>query len=407
MNQQTIQHDEVMVITAMLRASRSEAIKFELSQLNHVFSNKDYQLIADCYSESQHEQEPITAALKRRLIQAGHDPLEHTEALELARIQRDLPPMGLDSVEEIADAVDRLNRSDIAIKATEILTAYHAQTYSYQEALETLKAIGPSETDSRGMVNLEDMVVAFENWTPPELLQFGFPKLDKFCKGIQRRRMTVLAARPGVGKSDLALHIVRANLEAGRNVFIATLEMDNEEIAHRLGKAEGVGSTWKEVVRSGLRKLNEWPGQLRVFDEGSQSVAQIAARTRNTDDLVVVDYMQILRPRTKSAKRYEIVTELSNDLRAAAKRSNAAWLVLSQLSRQARSEKDCPTLADLRESGAIEQDAHAVVFLYEPDGIAEDAKFQGVRIDVQKNRGGGLAFLNAMVNRPAHTWEEA
>jgi|GEM_PF-6856190 hypothetical protein len=406
MNISIIEHDEILAVSALLRASGSKPITKALAGLRYDFHNRQWQMLYECWQESRHDNEPLNAALKRRLVQAGNAPNEHDALLEMARIQQDLPPMGIPSMEELTDAIERLNRSMVVKDAQEALDLYHNQSRSYSETLETLKAMADDEPGAVDLHSMEDVIVEFENWTPPERVQFGFEKLDHYCKGIERRRMTILAARPGVGKSDLALHMARHNLQQGRNVLIATIEMDAAEVSHRIGMAEGHGASWRACVDNGLKKIQLWPGRLRIYDAASQSVAQIAARVQDDDDLVIVDYLQIVQPRTRSSKRYEIVTELSNDLRAGAKRSNAAWLVLSQLSRQARTEKEVPVLSDLRESGAIEQDANGVVFIWEPDGKS-DTEIQSIEIGVAKNRGGRLGNIAAEVNRPSHTWRES
>ena len=406
MNISIIEHDETLALSALLRASGSQSITRALAELRYEFSNKQWQMLYECWQESRHDREPLNAALKRRLVQAGSVPNEHDALLELARIQQDLPPMGIPSIEELTDAIERLNRAMVVKKAYEALDMYHNQSRSYGETVETLKAMADDEPGAVDLHSMEDVIVDFENWREPERVQFGFTKLDGYCKGIERRRFTILAARPGVGKSDLALHVARHNLRMGRNVLIATIEMDAAEVSHRMGMAEGSGPLWKTAVDSGLKKIQMWPGRLRIYDAASQSVAQISARVQDDDDLVIVDYLQIIQPRTRSSKRYEIVTELSNDIRAAAKRSSAAWLVLSQLSRQARTEKEMPVLADLRESGAIEQDANGVAFLWEPKGKS-DTDLQDIDISVAKNRGGRLAVVSLEANRPAHTWSEA
>jgi len=398
--------DELTIMTAIFRSADKPETIHELSELQYQFEEQDYQDVFDAFMESMEDHKPWRIALSRKLIQKGHNPNDHAEAVMLGRMAKDMPPMAVPDAHELRDSVDRLNRYAIAQRAAIALSEYQTQAISYSEMIENLKALDATGNEEPGVSNMADILAAFENYREGDTIDYGVGMLDKYCKGLQRNRMTVLAARPGVGKSDFALHIARTNLKKGRNVLFCALEMDTLEIAKRMGKAEGIGGEWRDVIRDGWRKMQTWPGIFRLYDAGSQSVAQISARVRDSDDLVIVDYMQIMRSRSKTSKRYEIVTELSNDLRAAAKRSNAAWLVLSQLSRQARTEKDKPTLADLRESGAIEQDAHSVVFLHEPDGKS-DSDEQKIIADVAKNRGAKLGKAKLTACRSSHTWRES
>jgi replicative DNA helicase len=146
-----------------------------------------------------------------------------------------------------------------------------------------------------------------------------------------------------------------------------------------------------------------------ICDRGSLRVSQIAAIANNYD-LIVVDYLQILETADKVSGLYEKATNLSNDLRKAAKNSNAAWLVLSQLSRKMLTEHETPKLSHLRDSGAIEQDAFTVLFLHYPEKPVQNDKGEYaanryVVVTIAKNRSGGFGQFAYRFCPSRSTWE--
>ena len=401
-----LESDESRVAYAMMKGRGGVEFKEILAGLKVDFNSDDLQIIKECYLASIHDGLPLLAAMKRHLIQRGFDADSREVALEYKRIMDGIPRNDMACPRELRDSVDRLNRREVARNAKRAIDQYATQEFSFKETLEILKAINSDDGEFDPTVaDIDDLIKAVIH-EDENTVSYGLDSFDRYCGGMTTSRMTILAARPGVGKSDFALHIARMNLKLGKKVVIASLEMDKREIGFRMGLAEGEGNISRERAAHGLRVIDTWNGHLTVYDNGSASVAQIAARVADDTDLVIVDYLQIVQPRSKGGKRYEIVTEVSNDLRAASKRGNAAWLVLSQLSRQARDEKARPVLADLRESGSIEQDANTVMFLYEPRGRAEKGLDQELMLDIAKNRNGGLRYKGLLANRNTHTWRE-
>jgi len=227
------------------------------------------------------------------------------------------------------------------------------------------------------------------------------PWMNTRMKGLRRGRTTLLACRPGVGKTDFSLEIIRRALAEGYKILHISMEMDEVEILSRMYNSIG-GDAFAELVEKQLYS---------IIDEGRVSIPQIASIINSGGyDLVVIDYLQILESDKKFGSLYEKVTHLSNELRIAAKNSDAAWLVLSQFSRHARSEHERPVLADLRDSGSLEQDAFAVILGYEP---LERVKYEGVYAPsrlvswyVAKNRGGGIGDFSYRFIMSKSTWEQ-
>lgn len=213
----------------------------------------------------------------------------------------------------------------------------------------------------------------------------GYTALDKRLGGFQRGDLVILAGRPSMGKTAFAAELARAIARRGQAVHFASLEMSAEQIARRcisaatFDEASALDRVAYAYIRHDapgldLARLNAvaraLPATLLVDDRAAQTLAQLEAGARATRkrlgqlDLIVVDYLQLMRA-VRSDGRVHEVTEISQGLKAIAKRLNAPLLALCQLNRSVESrENKRPTLADLRDSGAIEQDADVVLAVY-------------------------------------------
>ena len=212
-------------------------------------------------------------------------------------------------------------------------------------------------------------------------LSTGLTDLDRAISGLNKSDLILLAARPGMGKTSMALNILlEAGKKSGKNVAFFSLEMSREQLALRLISSECFVDNKKLVT--GKLTEEDWEkvavaadslNRSRIFidDDSSVSVADISAKCRRMDNLglVIIDYLQLMQSaggRTYSGEnRQQVVSDISRALKIMAKELDVPGLCLSQLSRanESRSDKR-PMLSDLRESGAIEQDADIVMFLY-------------------------------------------
>jgi replicative DNA helicase len=213
-------------------------------------------------------------------------------------------------------------------------------------------------------------------------LTTGFADLDKMTSGLQRSDLIILAARPSMGKTSFALMLAEnAALHAGAVVGIFSLEMSKEALVMRMLCSQG--NIDAQRFRNGFLSRLEWAqiakslgtlADARIFldDTPGASVLEMRAKTRRLAaeqkqlDLIIVDYLQLM---SGSAKRFESrqqeVSQISRELKALAKEMNVPVVALSQLSRAPESRSDHrPQLADLRESGALEQDADLVAFIF-------------------------------------------
>ncbi|GIG54059.1 replicative DNA helicase [Demequina activiva] len=232
----------------------------------------------------------------------------------------------------------------------------------------------------------------------------GFTQLDELTGGLQGGQMIVLAARPAIGKSTLGLDIARAaSIKHGKASVIFSLEMSREEITKRMLSAEaGVKlsrltkgpmgpNDWERLAQTAA-KVSSAP--LYIDDSPNMSLMEIRAKCRRLKQqhdlqLVVVDYLQLMSSGRKVESRQQEVSEFSRALKLLAKEIEVPVIAISQLNRgpEQRTEKK-PMLSDMRESGAIEQDADIVILLHRDDAYDRDNRPGEADFIVAKHRAG-------------------
>jgi replicative DNA helicase len=211
----------------------------------------------------------------------------------------------------------------------------------------------------------------------------GFPALDELLGGMQRSDMVILAARPSLGKSSLALGIARnAALEQGAQVAIFSLEMSKEQLVQRLLSMEAEVDSKRIRLRqytpSQEKRVMDATGKLSgipiyIDDSPALRVVEMRSKARRLHyergvDLIIVDYLQLIRGDGRSENKVQEVSEISRSLKALAREINCPVLAVSQLSRAVESRPShVPMRSDWGESGSIEQDADVVMFIYRDD----------------------------------------
>ncbi|MCX6030833.1 MAG: replicative DNA helicase [Chloroflexi bacterium] len=233
----------------------------------------------------------------------------------------------------------------------------------------------------------------------------GFAKLDKLLGGFQKSDLIVLAARPGVGKTSLALcTALNAAKRYGQRVAFFSLEMSAEQLVQRLLSVEtGIN---QQRLRLGDINENEWQMLIEaagvlsetllfVDDTPAMSALELRTKARRLQaehglDMVIVDYLQLMRSDAHSENRVQEISYITRSLKSLARELEAPLLALSQLSRAVESRSDHkPILSDLRESGSIEQDADIVMFIYREDTVKENSDRKNIAdIIVAKHRNG-------------------
>ena len=217
----------------------------------------------------------------------------------------------------------------------------------------------------------------------------GYGELDKLTSGLQPSELIILAARPSQGKTALALNFAEnIGVRAGLPVAIFSLEMSKESLLQRLVASVAQIDAHKfrtgHLGREDWRRMTEALGQIAsaplwIDDASSLTVVEIGAKARRLKRekgglaLLIVDYLQLISARGRFSNRNEEVSSITRGLKGLAKELQIPVLVLSQLTRAPERDERRPQLADLRESGAIEQDADVVMFIYRPNFFKVDA----------------------------------
>ena len=240
----------------------------------------------------------------------------------------------------------------------------------------------------------------------------GFIDLDRKLNGFHKSDLIIVAGRPSMGKTALCLNIAHhVSVEKKIPVAFFSLEMSKEQLGFRLLSQET--KIPSNVLRNGLVARNQWPliaeaagnlseGKLFIDDTPAMSVLEIRSKARRLKaqediQLIIVDYLQLVRGLTEGDSREREISEISRFLKNLARELNIPVIALSQLNRavEQRSNKR-PQLSDLRESGAIEQDADVILFIYRDEVYNKDTKDKGIaEIIIGKHRNGptGTVFL--------------
>ncbi len=246
----------------------------------------------------------------------------------------------------------------------------------------------------------------------------GFKDLDKLTAGLQPSDLIIVAGRPSMGKTAFALNIAsHAALNAGVGVAVFSLEMAREQLVLRMLCSEAQVDNSK--VRAGYLGERDFPklanaaaklheASIFIDDTPEISVLELRAKTRRLIrdkekkiGLVIVDYLQLMRGMGTASNREQEISEISRSLKALAKELRVPVIALSQLNRRVEDRGDRrPMMADLRESGAIEQDADVIAFIYRDEVYNQNSPDKGIaEIIVAKQRNGPidtvrLTFLN-------------
>jgi replicative DNA helicase len=240
----------------------------------------------------------------------------------------------------------------------------------------------------------------------------GFSDLDDLTGGFQPGNLIVVAARPSMGKSTLATNMVEnAAIEHGRPVALFSLEMSETELAHRFIASQAKVSS--DELRKGRVKADRWPKVLRaveklarapifIDDSSDISVLEMRAKARRLHSrhgglgLIVVDYLQLVRPDGRADSRVEAVGQISRGLKILARELEIPVIAVSQLSRAVESRNPpIPMLSDLRESGQLEQDSDLVMFVYRDEYYDRESERLGeADIIIAKHRNGPIGQLS-------------
>jgi len=241
----------------------------------------------------------------------------------------------------------------------------------------------------------------------------GFTDLDTMLSGMQNSNLLILAARPGQGKTAMAINIAQhVGVKEKKPVGIFSLEMSQEELVDRLLVGQADVDAWKlktgRLSESDFTKLSEAMGQLAdapiyIDDTPGISVNEMRTKARRLQleqgiGLLIVDYLQLVDPGKKVENRVQEVSIVSKAMKNLARELKIPVVALSQLNRSVEHrEKGRPVLADLRESGSIEQDADVVMFLYRPEEEDQiNSHTKNVKLIIAKHRNGAVGDIDLL-----------
>ena len=239
-------------------------------------------------------------------------------------------------------------------------------------------------------------------------LPTGYPELDRQLTGLNKSDLILIAARPGMGKTAFALNLaLNAAKKSEKDVVLFQLEMSKDQLASRLLSQEALIDSqklktgeldpddWVKIARASNRLAKT---HIYVDDNPAVTVAEIKAKCRRLGDnlgLIVIDYLQLMQSGKRTENRVNEIADISRSMKIMAKELDVPVICLSQLSRAVEKREDKhPLLSDLRESGAIEQDADIVLFIYRDDYYNDESEDKNVaEIIIAKNRHGSTGSL--------------
>ena len=293
---------------------------------------------------------------------------------------------------------------DGAGDAGDMLEAAEQKVYAIRRGRSAQNMVPVSMVLEDVMAHLAELTASGGKTLPG--LSTGLSAVDAKINGLNKSDLLLLAARPGMGKTSMALNVaLSAARESGKTVAIFSLEMSREQLVTRLIASEGLventrlvtgnlrESDWQRIAEaaSSLSRMD-----IRIDDNPLLTVADMNAKCRRLENLglVVIDYLQLMTSAgdkgNRGENRQQVVSDISRMMKIMAKELNVPVICLSQLSRANEKRDDKrPMLSDLRESGAIEQDADIVMFLYRDDYYNEDSEKHNIaECIIAKNRHG-------------------
>jgi replicative DNA helicase len=304
-----------------------------------------------------------------------------------------LAELGYDTKElSLEDVLDTAEKEIFAIAESPKRGKYTALKDTLGEAWTRLERLHSNKGEIRGVAT-------------------GFKALDDMLSGFQNSDLIILAARPSVGKTTLALDFARlAATKQNVGVAIFSLEMSSQQLVDRMLAAESRVSAWQlrtgglstsgsdfTLLREGLDRLSKAP--IFIDDAASSTIAHIKSISRRLKNehnigLIVIDYLQLMSTSKQYDSMVNQVTEISRSLKALAREINVPVIALSQLSRAVEARGGEPRLSDLRDSGSIEQDADVVMFIHREDRFNKESDRKDIaKIIIAKHRNGPVGDI--------------
>nr|WP_318281171.1 replicative DNA helicase [Paenibacillus bovis] len=292
-----------------------------------------------------------------------------------------------------------------------ILTRAKEEDWGIQEVISKLNLIDEAKSDDYLSISSALAEVFERPWQEGNEMKgtpTGIRRLDQMTNGFQPGELTVIAARPSMGKTDVMLHFAKVAGWYDYLPIIFSLEMPYQSLVQRMIAATGRINRMK--LRNPYRSLSdeqkdEWPDiigrlsetNIQIFDGARQSIAEMRAKTRKLihefpekKPIIFIDYLTLIRPElTYNGNMHMQVTEISRDLKRFAKEMNCPVVLLAQLNRAVEQRQNKrPMMSDIRESGSVEQDADIIIFLYRETYYDKNSDQKHLELIISKNRNG-------------------
>ncbi len=315
----------------------------------------------------------------------------------------DISELGFkEEVENVFEILDQAEKRMMGINSNMSSHTFLSLKDSLPEAWDRLEKLHESKGELRGVPT-------------------GFHDLDQYLSGLQKSDLIILAARPSMGKTTLALDIARqAATKHSVPTVIFSLEMSTQQLVDRLLAAESKVNAWNlrtgnltsenefSKIRDSLDRLSKAP--IFVDDMAGNSIVRMRSvcrrvRAEHGLGLIIVDYLQLMSASKNFDNMVNQVTEISRSLKALAKEFDVPVIALSQLSRAVESRGGRPRLSDLRDSGSIEQDADVVMFIHREDkGKDESERTNIAEILIEKHRNGPVGKVDLYFDEKSTTF---
>ena len=425
-NEQAREAERAVLGGLMLETHRFDTVIQVIKEND--FDGKDHQIIFQSMSELIEENKPLDPLTVSEKLDnknslnkvGGKDYLielatstpsaANLEAYAEIIRQRSITRQLMKANSEISELIQNPQGQDGAAlldKAESMIFALNDETNQNDQSLQSMKDLIPSTMDKlHELSNKAGGLIGSST---------GFKDLDNKLQGIQDGDLIVVAGRPSMGKTSLAMNLAE-NVLLGKDsegaVLIFSLEMPGESLTTRM--LSGMSKLNQQNVRSGMLKDNELKLLLQegerlknlplwIDDSSLLSPMELRAKSRRLArqeehglSLIVVDYLQLMQLPTSSENRVNQISEISRSLKSLAKELNVPVIALSQLNRAVEQRPNKrPIMADLRDSGAIEQDADVILFIYRDEVYNEDSD-QGnkAEIIIGKQRNGPIGTVN-------------
>ncbi|MBY2477335.1 replicative DNA helicase [Clostridioides difficile] len=305
---------------------------------------------------------------------------------KLIKASNEIINLGYSGATKIEDVLEQAEKSIFDISQEKTSDDFKSINLVLMDAYDMIEKLYTNKSDVTGITT-------------------GFKDLNKKINGLQRTDLILIAARPAMGKTAFSLNLVQnAALKGDASVAVFSLEMSKEQLVQRMLSSQS--SVELKKIKTGTLNDNDWPriidamavlsdAKIHIDDTPGIKISELRSKCRKLKiekglDLVLIDYLQLMEGEGNNESRQQEISKISRSLKVLAKELNCPVVALSQLSRAPEQRADHrPMLSDLRESGAIEQDADIVMFLYRDEYYHADSESKNIgEIIIAKNRHG-------------------